>query len=210
MIPKVKFGYSDAYENALSKRSFKFNHKKRIAYEKVAKKFQSRWDKVDSKILFSMSRLTYLKWKQKEIECYLSSEAGYSYSHPLTIGYKIGWSFDYLIAFVTHELSHIFFWSNKESIILPNDTKQTKNNIGFYKNYSKESYMTKLHIPVHALVILVIKKVFGKNAEKYLKWERWWEWSPDPSGIKGKDFKRSWEIVEKEGPENILKQIIKR
>jgi hypothetical protein len=57
------------------------------------------------------------------------------------------------------------------------------------------------------MVILTIKKIFVKKAEKYFYWERWWEiWKNTPMG---KDYKRSWEIVQKEGAKNIIRDVIK-
>ncbi|MCS7105921.1 MAG: hypothetical protein NZ942_01210, partial [Candidatus Aenigmarchaeota archaeon] len=89
----------------------------------------------------------------------------------------------------------------KEKVAWPNSKAK------IYRKYKNESYTTKLHLPIEAIVILTVKEVFGRNFEKYLRWEKWWENSPKTQ--RAKDYKRAWEIVEKEGAENIIKDIIR-
>ena len=70
-----------------------------------------------------------------------------------------------------------------------------------WKKYKKEPFITRNHILLHSVHAILLERLFG---EKRLKKE-----------IKrpiNKDYKRSWEIVQKEGYQNILnefKKIIK-
>jgi hypothetical protein len=203
MIPKVEITYSDIYDIVLRKsKRIIYNNKKRIEGEKFAKNIQKAWNKYDKKILFYMSKLTGLKWPRNYIECTISFNAPYAFSHPLTLDIHERKNIQYEITMLVHELTHVLLWGNKNKVRWP------ESNYGIYKKYKKESYNTKLHFSTHALVILTMRKVFGKDADEYLYWEQWWkQWPKDPFA---KYYKRSWEIVQKEGPENVLKQIIKK
>jgi len=200
MIPKIRIGYSDIYDIVLRKsKKIKYNPKKAKKGEIFAKKLQIPWNRHEKQILERMAEITGLKWPRNLIECHVSFNAPFSFSAPLTV--EIDKDINYMFVAIAHELCHVLFWGNKNKVRWP------ESNTGIYRKYKKESYNTRLHFPVHALLILTFERIFGKNAEKYLKQEQWWKrWPKNPMA---KDYKRSWEIVKKEGPENILKQTIK-
>ena len=62
------------------------------------------------------------------------------------------------------------------------------------KKYNKESLKTRIHIPVHAIHTHMYLKFFNKKRlERDIKWA-----SSFP------DYKKAWEMVEKEGYKNII------
>lgn len=200
MLPKLEFVYSGIYDTVFSG-SKTVSYRKRIEGMKLAKKLQKVWDRHSKRILSCMSKITGLKWPKSYIECILSFNAPYSFSHPLTLKIYKRIPIERCIVVLIHELAHILLWGNREKVKFP------RSNAKIYKKYKNESYQTKLHFPVYAIEILTIKKVFGKNAEKYLRIAKWWEISQ--KSLRAKNYKKSWEIVEKEGPENVIKSIIR-
>ena len=200
MLPRIVIGYSDILDSAFSKfKSYKYDAKRYKEGERYAKQLQKSWNRYDKELLSCLSKLTKLRWHRNYIECCVSFKTPFSFSKPLTI--LIYKNINYGVATITHELCHILLWENRHKIKWP------ESNTGIYKKYKKESYNTKLHLLVHSIVILTMKKVFVKGAENYLTWERFWEhWPRDPMR---KDYIRSWKIVDKEGPRNIIKELIK-
>ena len=95
---------------------------------------------------------------------------------------------------LVHELIHQLF------IQMGNDQKSEKSWKYIYKKYSKESKSTKIHIPIHAIHSHIYLKFFN---EKRLKEDI--EFMQDHL-----DYKRSWDIVQKEGYQNIIKEFKKR
>ena len=70
----------------------------------------------------------------------------------------------------------------------------------FFRKYKNETLNTKIHIQVHAIHSHIYLKFFNKK-----RLER------DVKLISHlKDYKRAWEIVQKEGYENIIKEFAKR
>lgn len=200
MIPEVEIVYSDIYDAVLSKsKRIRYNRKRLIEGERFTKKLQKAWNKCSNQILFQMSKLTGLKWQKNYMECFVTFNTPYPFSHPLTI--YVSKKIEPAIMSIVHELSHILLWGNREKVKWP------ESNTGIYKKYKNENYNTKLHFSIHALVVLVINKVFGKNGGKYLQWETWWK--REPEHPMAKEYKHSWEIVQKEGPENVIKETIK-
>ena len=154
-------------------------------------------DKNGNKILYEMSKVTGLKWPRNFIECTVAFYAPWGgFSSPLTL--TIDKDIKYEIETLVHELSHVLTWGNRKKVLWP------ESNSGIYKKYKNETFNAKLHFPIHAIVTLVFKKIFREHADEYLKYEHKW-YSP-----RSKDYISSWEIVEKEGPEKILKELIKR
>lgn len=197
-IPKIVIGYSEIYDNALSKqKKITYSKNKSERGEKFAKRLQKEWNKYAEEILTTMVKISKLKWKHDTIECFVSFETPYAFSHPLTI--NINNNMYYGIDNLVHELTHILLVSNRVNALPP------KSKI-LYKRYKKEKYNVKLHIIVHALIILTFQKVLGKDAEKYLKWERFWKiW---PRNRFSKEYKKSWEIVQEVGAENIIRDLL--
>ena len=142
-------------------------------------------------ILKEMSHVTGLKWKEKKIVCYVVGRA-LPFSDPLTIGtYRKKEGF---IDVLTHELIHQLF-------IQPgNEDKSSKTWKYFYTKYKAETHKVKVHVPLHAIHEHLFRTIMGeKRLQEELDWTK-----------NIPDYGRSWEIVQKEGYQNIIKEFKKR
>ena len=86
MVPKVIFRYSWIYdelrrEKWKKKSNYYLSPRKVLNYVRKAEKF---WRKDEKKILIELSKLTKLKWEEKEIHCYVVGR-GIAFSDPLTV-----------------------------------------------------------------------------------------------------------------------------
>ena len=193
MLPKIKFVYSSIYDSGYrnSKWVNEFLKKKKQKYpiEKqilsYIKYIEKHWKKDEKKILKEISKITGLKWKEKEIKCYVIG-FGRPISDPLTLGickYK-----NDFIDTLTHELIHQIQFQNEKK--WPRWGKHLAN------KYKKELFMTKAHIFLHAVHWKLIEKLFNKKRlNKSINFDK-----------NFKDYKRAWEIVEEEGHEDIIKK----
>jgi len=193
MNPKITFKYSRIYDEHW-KELGKFYGVKDVKYPSESeirsyiKKAEKEWRKSEGKILTELSRITGLKWKEKTISCYVVGRC-IPISDPLTL--KVYDKRERFIDVLTHELIHQLMASQEGNL-----KKAKKAWDHLYKEYKNESFTTVVHVPVHALHKHVLLKFFG---EKRLKDEV-------ESLIMFPDYKRAWDIVEKEGYLNIIKK----
>lgn len=193
MIPKIIFRYSPLYDSnyrdsdkikeRLKEKGLTYPSTKEIFNE--IEKIKPLWSGIESDALKSISEITGLNWKEKDIVCYVIG-FGRSFSDPLTI--KIHETPELFIDTLVHELIHHMQVQNNE---------QSKKWYSYLdKNYSNETSLTKNHIIVHAVHKKIYLTLFDKKRlETDIK----------DSGL-SKDYARSWEIVEKEGYENLIKK----
>lgn len=196
-IPEVTVTYSSIYDRVLasyhgSDLTIAASHRGKAQ----AAMIQRAWDSRSSQILHTMVRLSGLRWRRREIRAYVVSNVRYPFSEPLTlwIGEK-GKKLDYQITSLIHELSHTLLVDNEG--ILSDYWKALE------AHHKPESQTTIIHIPVQAMVIESLGAVFGKDAERYIKHERWWEYSKANSDMKI-SYKKSWDIVAKESGAAVL------
>ncbi len=199
-LPKIIVQYSPVYDRMLGgtfqkkEKSKKFNEEPKKSKGFIfSVKLQKRLNKVSKKILVEMSKITGLKWHINQIVIYPVSRT-IPFSHPLTIKMRKNW--DYQIDNFTHEIAHNLVW----------DSTNQKSRITYKKlieKYPNEVHNVILHIPIEAIVKLTLQKVFERNAKKYYKYEykRWTK--------RSEMYIRAWKIMEKEGPENVLRQVMK-
>ncbi|NYZ79622.1 hypothetical protein H0N95_00020 [Candidatus Micrarchaeota archaeon] len=190
--PAVKFVYSYPYDRTMSGLIGKeWSFKNEGMVRKQIKLIESAWAKLEGNVLKEMPRATGLKWKVKEIRCYVNSY-GVPFSDPLTITIltKTGSkkTMDRIIDNLVHELIHVFLSTSgfKSSQL---------------KKFKKESPLTRTHIFVHALHKHILLKFFGE--------ERLRKTVDFSNKIKSEkpEYARVWEIVESKGFENIIKEI---
>lgn len=192
MIPKVIFRYSWIYDQnwRVWIKNYKKNYGKYPSTKEVLsyiKKIDKLWKKEEKIIFRELSKITKIKWNEKIIKCYVVGRC-IPFSDPLTISlYKYP---DYFIDVLTHELIHRIF-ATKE-----NFQKSKKAWDYINKKYKKEIWNTRVHIVIHAIHKHIFLKFFG---EKRLKRE---------IKIMGKfpEYKRAWDIVQKEGYQNIINE----
>ncbi len=144
------------------------------------------WQKDEKRILEEISRFTKLKWGDRDILCYIVGNC-IPFSDPLTMGTNYDEPSDF-VDMLTHELIHE---------ILDEADKSCWEYI--YRKYKKESQKVKNHIPVHAVHSHVLLTLFGK--ERLEKSIKFLDRLPD--------YKRSWDIVLRDGYENIIENFLK-
>ncbi len=195
-ISKVIFRYSWVYDQSWSEKkkgnAKTENYPSQRKVLNYIKKVEKIWKKDEKKILTELSRITGLKWKEDKIICYVIGKC-IPFSDPLTIPVYDKYP-DYFIDILTHELIHQLFIQNEDLKQLKKAWKYTG------KKYKNESQKTKIHIPLHDIHSHIYLKFFN---EKRLKRDiKWISFLPD--------YKKSWEIVQKEGYKNIIKEFKNR
>ncbi len=146
---------------------------------KRLKTLQNYWDTKKTWIEALFEGYTNLSFKKKQITCYLNHTE--SFSNPLSL--KIESESDMRDNLI-HELCHVILTQNNIG-----DTKKWKT---LQKDYKSESDTTRSHILVHALHALITPERL-KQIKSYSQ---------------KRDYIRSWKIVEKESPKELIKQYI--
>ncbi|MCL5011794.1 MAG: hypothetical protein M1594_02790 [Candidatus Marsarchaeota archaeon] len=199
--PKIEFRYSWIYNQKIKRyltsiakhdevlRRGLQDYPKEGSILKAVKKYEKEWNKHDKAVLAEISRVSGLKWRQKKIIVYVVGRI-IPFSDPLTLPvYKSRVKF---VDNLTHELLHQIQSQNWEGVL------------NFYKfvnrKYKNESVTTKNHIIVHAIHKYLYLKFFGvKRLNLDIK-----------SCSSRVDYKRSWDIVQSEGYENLIKDFRSR
>jgi len=198
MIPKIEFNYSGQYNELFKnylglKYKLSKNHElkkildnyptenKILSYIKMIGKY---WKNEEKEILNSIEKITGLKWRE-DIKVYMVGKC-IPFSKPLTMCIDFS-KLDFRDT-LTHELIHVIQSQNKPIYKKWNDYVT--------KNYPKEDIITRNHIFLHAVhkniyLSLFNKKRLMKNIQK---------------SSHNEPYKIAWEIVEKEGCENIIKK----
>ena len=193
MIPKVLFSYSPVYDQKITE----IVHKVHYDYgtfpakaRQYIKKTETAWRKIAAKILLEMPKVCGLKWR-RDIICYVVTRDLHTpFSTPLTIGFMRGETeitTERFWRILVHELVHVLTMQQERKTV----SKAFSN---IHSKYAKESIVTQNHILVDAVLWHIYLKFFG---EKVLKQRIEIE-----SGAR--DYKKAWQIVEKEGYKNIL------
>jgi hypothetical protein len=193
MIPKIVFKYSWIYDQnwkewiKIYRRIDKYPTERQIL--NYIKKVEKLWRKYEKKILKEISSITGLKWKSKLICCYVVGRC-IPFSDPLTLPiYEKNQ--DYFIDTLVHELIHQLFTQNSEKL-----RKAWKY---IERKYKNESFKTRIHIPLHAIHTHIYLKFFGEERLRR-----------DVEAISFlPDYKRSWEIVQKEGYKKIIQEFVR-
>ena len=197
MIPKLDFKYSYVYDDIFRKsielsRFIKKSGSKYPSPMKIIEfmdEIEDVWEKEGNKILDKISRISGLKWKVNEIQCYV---VGFCrpMSDPLTI--KLCNDITHAIDVLTHELIH-YLQSGVDEV------KWNKWQKYLSHKYTKESITTREHIFLNAVHMALYLEIFGADRLMRDMWN---------SNI-SKEYKRSWEIVEEEGPDEIVRRFRK-
>jgi len=195
MIPRVIFVYSWIYDKNWSEWIKVYKKKKKKSYPSIKKvqnyikRIEKVWRKEEKSILKELSKITKLQWKEKEIKCYIVGRC-IPFSYPLTMRvYKKDYRF---VDVLTHELIHQLFIQNSE--------KTQKAWPHIKRKYRNKPFITKIHIPLHAIHMHIYMKLFDKK-----------RLNADITACrKAKEYKISWEIVQKEGYQNIIDDFVNR
>ncbi len=176
----IKFTYSIPYEMAINQKGSLLT---RAEIDKEINRMDRFWESYGYSIENILKGITGLSFTEKQISCYLNMEK--SFSDPLTLKIEDP---KRMQNNMIHELIHVLFSQNYDS-----NQKYRNKWKKYWDLYPEESRLTKSHIIVHAIHYLVSKKVFPSRDVTY--------------DSKMKDYVRSWDIVMKETPEEIVKLI---
>src|SRR3989344_3848243 len=159
MIPEIEFRCNGTYDQfcrekytkAEEKKLGKYpTNKKTMAY---IKKIQPLWKKDGKKILLELQKVTGLKWKEKKMICYVVGNH-IPFADPLTIP-VFAKNPDYFTDVLTHELVH--------NLLNQNDEKLSKYWNFVWKKYPKNSFVTKVHLVVHAIHKHIFLKFYDEK-----------------------------------------------
>ena len=197
MTPKIIFKYSWIYDQkwkewikTYERKTGRYPGTNRIL--NYTKKVEKLWRRDEKKILGELSEITGLKWKSEFIHCYVVGRC-IPFSDPLTLPVYDKYP-DYFIDTLIHELIHQLFTQEG------NEKKSEKARNYINRKYRKEPTKTRIHIPLHAFHSHIYLKFFNeKRLNRDIKLI-----SHLP------EYKRSWEIVQKDGYEKIMGEFKKR
>ncbi len=198
-VPKVRFVYSPIYETVFKERNVANKRFNKKATDKIWKKeridryvdytrgIQKKWDKINDRAMRLLSETYKLEWKEVDINCYVMDSLYCSFSLPTTLRIYRDW--DTMQAFVIHELGHRLELSNTDRI----------NWKRYNSKFKKEQWTTWRHILLYAVLKQVYSKLFGElKTKSYVNLDK-----------NLPDYSRAWQIVEKYGAENIIKEFIR-
>lgn len=196
----ISFKWSWIYEQMYhaSGLAENFDYEKTKEYvDDYLEKIRNQWGKIESNIFDLIEKFSGLKWKNKDITCYIIKRSKkMPISDPLTISIEFeddeGNIFplteNRFIDMLIHELIHIFLEQNES------ETNNYFNNI--FELYKDEEFETILHLIVHAIHKKIILNLFD---EKRLNTEI------EMSGFYPA-YKKSWEIVNNKTAEEIINE----
>ena len=185
--PELWIQYSWVYDLTIHKwqgREFKECTSSALKYRQA---LQKKWDKIERKIFDTMSNVSGLEWQKPVIDCYVVQRT-IPFSIPLTI--PMHPDLDDQLEVISHELAHNLVVQNIEKIKRYRSAK-----------YGKLSRTAQIHVLIHAILKEVYLQVFGEK--KTLEIIKTYD-------ELSSDYKKAWEIVEKEGAKNIIKECIKK
>ncbi len=191
MIPRVIFRHSHSYDGIYKDIHHSKSYPKEQEITKYINNVQGEWIKINKKILKEIERITGLEFKDDKIICYIVGKA-IPIADPLTIPfYK---NTDHFIDTLIHELIHILFTQYGNLIKAKNSWKY------IFNKYKDESFETKIHIPLHAVHTHIYTTFFSiERLEHDIK---------DLFNLK--TYRRSWQIVTKDGHANIIQEFVNR
>lgn len=172
---KIKFVFSNQFEQALSQNPVPFE-----SARKALEGIEKQWNLWGRRIKEHLKRITHLEFTSKEITCYLNSKA--AFSDPLSL--KIEDS-NYMLDNLVHELIHV---------LLTNNYKKIEEDIAaFHKKFQNEVFITRIHILIHAVHLLLAQEVFPERIKDIQEYSV------------NKDYRKAWEIVNNIGADKIVK-----
>ena len=191
-MPKIIFRHSHSYDQVYKDISRIKNYPTESEVMLYIKKIQKIWNKIGKKILKELENITKLKFKDEKIICYIVGKA-IPFADPLTIPIYTK-EHNYFIDTLIHELIHILFTQEGNLIKAKNSWKY------IFNKYKNETFNTKIHIPLHAVHTHIYTIFFSMERLEH-----------DIIEIFNLHaYRRSWEIVNRDGYSNIISEFTKR
>ncbi len=189
---KVIFRHSHSYDKLYKDIYGYKNYPTEKEIVSYIKNIQKIWAKLENKILKELENVSKLRFKEGKIICYVIGKA-IPFSDPLTIPiYKE--EPNYFIDTLIHELIHILFTQEG------NLNKAKKLWRYIFRKYKNETFETKIHIPLHAVHTHIYTVFFSMERLEHDIIEL----------FNLRAYRRSWEIVNKDGYQNIINEFTKR
>jgi len=175
---KIHFLFSPQYESAVGGRA--------VGAPKEIAALERAWDKDGVSIIKSIEKVTRLRFQKESLDCYINSKV--SISSPLSIKIE---ATDDMFDSTVHELIHQIIMQNFERL-----DKSWSMHVRRSKKLGL-SFITWVHIVVHAVHYLVTIDMFGKG----VRLKRVVGYSKD------KDYRKSWDIVLERGPQTVVDEV---
>ncbi len=159
--------------------------------DKKVNQYEKAWKKYENTIMKGILNLTGLKFKQNIIDVYIAPWFS-AFSDPMVIGIK--YSPNYFTDVLTHELLHRLLTDNTK-------VKKTRLLNKWKKSFGSEhSFVTIVHIPVHAIHKAIYLDVL-KDPKRMAREKKYMR---DHQAI---DYLKSWEYVDREDYKTLIKKI---
>jgi len=194
---KVFFKYSDIYDahmrsawENLPEKEGKYPSPEQV--KEFMRALEIEWRKDEQIIFDKIADISGLKWNEKDHTCYV---VGYAepFSDPLTIPvFSSEAPIDYVSDVLCHEMIHRNLIQKEHGKVVHTGLDKLR------KLYPNESENVIIHILVHAIHKIVFLDIYSQERLDREKWVM--------SG--NIDYSRSWEIVEREGAAEIIKNIL--
>jgi hypothetical protein len=156
---------------------------------KYRQKLQKKFDKIEREVFDQISKASGLKWHKPVIDCYIVQKS-IPFSTPLTLPMRP--DLEAQMEVIIHELVH--------NILFQNFVKHVKK-YNYSKKYGKLSRSANTHVLVHAILKEVLLEIYGeKKTKEFIK-----SYDKLPA-----DYKKAWDIVNKEGSKKIIEECIKK
>ena len=149
--------------------------------------YKKEWSKNENIILEGMQEILELRFSHNIIDVYVVTVSRGSFSDPVVIPSKF--SPEQFVDILTHELIHRLMSANANNILIGKILMNT---------FPDESKLTRIHILLHAvhkhiyLNVLQSESRLNANIERHEKFPA---------------YKKSWEIVEKYGYQELIEKI---
>jgi len=176
---KIKFIFSNQYEQVIARNPVSFQDA-----IKSLKSIERLWDYNGKNIENELFNITGLKFIENEVTCYVNSRASFSDPFSLKISDP-----NTMLDNLTHELIHVILTQNYKSI--------EEKMVTFHKKYSLEVFLTRIHVLVHAIHIILAEKIFPNRVSKIHGYAN------------TKEYRRAWNIVDETGPQVIVDKVFK-
>ena len=188
MNPRLKFIYSSLYYSNMFGHAISAKDAE-MTKRKIAR-FEKRWKQVGEKILTELSRVSKIRWAEKEIEVYVLPTKRINFSSPLTINAHL--PIEDAIDVLTHELIHRILGQSTRS------KASWRGVTPLFRQYMKSEGLTVyVHILVHALHEHIYRKIRGLARLRQ-----------DRAKCKHhKDYQRAWEVVDELGYMSVIKAV---